>query len=70
MVDNTITIPPELVEKLEKRAKESEFENLSDYVSYILRQVLSKVEAEKQEIKDTKEEEQVKQKLRDLGYLN
>ena len=47
-----------------------EFENLSDYVSYILRQVLSKVEAEKQEIKDTKEEEQVKQKLRDLGYLN
>lgn len=67
MEEKTITIPPDLAEKLEKRAKESDFDSLSDYINYVLRQILSKIESEGSSKKD---EEKVKQKLKDLGYFD
>jgi hypothetical protein len=61
-----ISISKEIAEKLKKRASESGFNSLEDYINYILKQVLSKVES-KSLTKD--DEEAVKQKLRSLGYL-
>lgn len=68
----TLKIPKDLSEELKKRAEDKGFKSLSDYVTYILRQVLSKIETEEKQKKEPliKEgEEEIKQKLRDLGYL-
>jgi len=68
----TISIPAELAEKLRKRAESAGFSSLSSYVTYILRQVLSNIETEEETKKESftkKGEEEVKAKLRKLGYL-
>tara|TARA_Y100000310_G_C20697653_1_gene826851 strand:- start:4359 stop:4565 length:207 start_codon:yes stop_codon:yes gene_type:complete len=61
-----INIPKDIADKLKKRAIESGFNKLEDYINFILRQVLTKVEA-----KDTSKEDEeiIKQKLKGLGYL-
>ncbi|MBI5392772.1 CopG family transcriptional regulator [Candidatus Woesearchaeota archaeon] len=80
----TVSIPRPLAEKIKKRCQGTGFNSVSSYVTYVLRQVLSNVESKEQkkekpaventaeEAKDpfTKEdEENVKARLRDLGYL-
>ena len=67
-----ISIPKPLAEKLKKRMEGTDFESLSEYISYILRQVISKVEAEEKERKvfSKEEEEKVKERLRNLGYID
>ncbi len=68
----TITLPNELIEKLNKRAKSSGFDSLSDYVVYILRQVLSNIEMQettgKKKVFSKKEKREINQTLRKLGY--
>ena len=69
----TISIPEEIVDKLERKRQETNFDSVSDYIIYILKQVISKTEIEtkhEKEIAPTKEEEeQIKEKLKQLGYL-
>jgi len=70
--ETPLTIPGDLSEELKKRAEDKGFKSLSDYVIYILREVLSKIEADekqKNEPSIKESEEEIKQKLRDLGYL-
>ena len=69
----TISIPKNLAEKLSKRAKNKGFDSLSSYVTYVLRQILSTIETdEKKQDKafSKKGEKKVKQRLRELGYLD
>lgn len=70
--DVNLSIPKEVAEKIKQRAKSSGFSSLSSYVTYILRQVISNIEAENQE-KDKKiskeDEQKVKDKLKKMGYL-
>jgi len=71
--NETLTVPEDIAKKLKKRAEDAGFKSLQDYVTYILRQVLSKVEAEeiqKETLPKQEDEEEIKQKLRDLGYLD
>jgi len=63
-----IAIPKELAEKLKKRAENSGFSSLSNYVTYILRQVMSNIK-EKNKTISKEDEEKVKDKLRGMGYL-
>ena len=68
----TISIPKDLAEKLRKRAESAEFNSLSTYITYILRQVASRIETdEKADSKTTtkEDEEKIKETLRSLGYL-
>ena len=71
--DITISIPEEIADKLEKKRQETNFNSISDYIIYILKQVISKTEIEtkhEKEMAPTKEEEkQIKEKLKQLGYL-
>ena len=48
------------------------FSSVSSYVTYILRQVLSSIEEEEhsKEAFTKEEEEKVKKRLRDLGYID
>ncbi|MFW9896863.1 MAG: CopG family transcriptional regulator [Promethearchaeota archaeon] len=68
----TVSIPKPLAEKIKERMKGTGFSSVSSYVTYVLRQVLSSIESEERSKQafTREEEEQVKQRLRDLGYID
>ncbi|MFX1235920.1 MAG: CopG family transcriptional regulator [Promethearchaeota archaeon] len=68
----TVSIPKVLAEKIKDRMKGTGFSSVSSYVTYILRQVLSSIEEEERSKQafTEEEEEKVKQRLRDLGYID
>lgn len=68
----TVSIPKPLVKKIKERMKGTGFSSVSSYVTYVLRQILSSIEEdERSKQAFTKEEEEkVKQRLRDLGYID
>jgi len=66
----TISIPIPLAEKIKKRIKGTGFTSLSSYVIYVLREVMSGIEAESNEVFSKEDEEKVKERLRALGYLD
>ena len=68
----TVSIPKPLVEKIKERMKGTGFPSVSSYVTYVLRQVLSSIEEDERskEAFTKEEEEKVKQRLRDLGYID
>ena len=68
----TVSIPKTLIDKVKNRMKGTGFPSVSSYVTYVLRQVISSIEEdEKSKEAFTKEEEEkVKQRLRDLGYID
>ncbi len=67
-----VSLKKALVKKLHRRLKETEFKTLSEYVNFILDEVINSLE--EQENEDTgyteEEEEKVKQRLKDLGYID
>ena len=65
----TVSIPTPLAEKIKKRIKNTGFNSVSSYVTYVLRQVVSSIEQEEQAF-SKKDEEAVKDRLRALGYLD
>ena len=68
----TVSIPKPLVEKIKERMKGTGFSSVSSYVTYVLRQILSSIEEEdrSKQAFTKEEEEKVKQRLRDLGYID
>lgn len=68
----TVSIPVQLYERIKVRIDGSGFTSVSDYVTYVLREVLASLELEeKEEIVFTKEEkEKVIERLKALGYLD
>jgi len=68
----TVSIPKTLAKKIKNRMRGTGFPSVSSYVTYVLRQVISSIEEEKKskEAFTKEEEEKVKQRLRDLGYID
>ena len=68
----TVSIPKPLVEKIKERMKGTRFSSVSSYVTYVLRQILSSIEEEERtkQAFPKEEEDKVKQRLRDLGYID
>ena len=68
----TVSIPKPLAEKIKERMKGTGFSSVSSYVTYVLRQVISSIEEDerKKQAFSKEEEEKVKQRLRDLGYID
>jgi len=67
----TVSIPVELYEKIKQRIENTEFSSVSDYVAYVLKEVLASLEEEEEvEVFTEEEEEKVKERLRALGYLD
>ena len=65
----TISIPVPLYEKVKKMIQGTGFSSVSDYVTYVLRELVASYEEEKLDF--TKEdEERIKRRLRALGYLD
>ena len=62
-----ISIPLSLYKKIKEKIHETGFSSVSDYVTYVLREILSEDEEEEFTEED---EEKVKERLRSLGYLD
>ena len=65
-----ITLPNDLVEKIKKRIEGTEFKTVSEYVSYVLQEVLSDDDEDEDDSFSEEDEEKVKERLRSLGYLD
>ncbi|MFX0082892.1 MAG: CopG family transcriptional regulator [Candidatus Hodarchaeota archaeon] len=68
----TVSIPKPLADKIKERMRGTGFASVSSYVTYVIRQVLSSIEEEERSKQafTKEEEEKVKQRLRDLGYID
>jgi Arc/MetJ-type ribon-helix-helix transcriptional regulator len=65
----TVSIPVSLFKKIENRIERTGFASVSEYVTYVLEEVLTDSEEKKKNIFTEEEEERVKQRLKALGYL-
>ena len=67
----TVSIPQNLSKRIEKIiAKNSSFKSVSDYVTYMLREVVAMHETkETPEPFSSKDVEEIKERLKALGYL-
>lgn len=63
----TVKIPKRLIEKIKEYIKDSEFKSVDDYVSFVIEEVLK----DDDEAEFSEEDEKlVKDRLKDLGYLD
>ena len=66
----SVSIPTTLFKKLQDRIKGTGFDSVSDYVTYLLQEVMAELEmTTPQEHFSKDDEERVKERLRSLGYL-
>ncbi len=63
-----IYISKELYEEIRKKVRESQnqFQNVEEYVEFVLKEILKE---EPQNVYTPEEEEEIKKRLRSLGYL-
>lgn len=67
----SVKIPKDLYRRIRKRIKDTGFTSVSEYVGYVLSEVLDNLdEEETDETFSEEEEEKVKERLRALGYLD
>jgi hypothetical protein len=65
-----IYLSAELYHRIEKRVRATEFTSVEEYVTFVLEEILRDEESEEEEPVFTEaEEEEVKKRLRALGYL-
>lgn len=60
-----VSLPAELYSQIEERAKSTGFNSIDDYVVFVLEEV---VRDEGEAVMSKEEEEEVKRRLRALGY--
>jgi len=65
-----IKIPKDLIALIEERVKETEFESVEEYVTFVLEEVVKDDDEEIEEVFSEEDEEKVKQRLKALGYLD
>lgn len=65
-----ISVPTQLFKKIKERIEGTGFDSVSSYVTYILQEVVSSEEEEKEKPYTKEEEEKVKERLKALGYLD
>ena len=64
-----VYLPDQLYSKIEQRILNTEFLSVDGYVAFVVEEVLKEVE-EEGKIYSKEEEEEVKKRLRELGYLD
>lgn len=64
-----VSIPASLYNKIEEKIKGSEFKSVSDFITKVLREKLSKEESSPGTLSKD-DEEKVKERLKALGYLD
>jgi len=62
-----VLIPTPLFKEIEERIKGTDFATVSNYVAYVLREIIA--EQPSKELFTREDEERVKERLKRLGYL-
>jgi Arc/MetJ-type ribon-helix-helix transcriptional regulator len=62
----TVSLPAELYGKIEQRIAGTEFSSVDEYANFVLTEVLKEEESETSFNKE--DEEEIRRRLRDLGY--
>jgi len=68
---SAVTLPPSLETRIEARLSRSEFETVEEYVTFVLEEVLARVEdqTDADSNADSVDRSEVDRRLRSLGYL-
>ncbi|MHA1699808.1 MAG: hypothetical protein ACTSWN_13265 [Promethearchaeota archaeon] len=68
----TIEIPESLYLRVQKRLANTEFKTVSEYIANLVREVLNTIEEEENKKKafTEKEEKEIEERLRNLGYID
>ena len=67
--NKAVYLPAELYDRVKERANAADFESIEEYVTFVLREVISEEEPEEMVV-DQEQEKEVKKRLRALGYLD
>lgn len=68
-----VEIPDDMYELFEERAPEKGLDSAEEYVNYVLGQIQDKLEGQEESDEQTyteEEEKKVKNRLKDLGYMD
>ena len=66
-----VELPTDVVTRVEDRLSRTEWETPDEYITYVVKEVLSQVETELGSAdNDDVTEKEVRSRLKDLGYLN
>ncbi len=69
----TVSIPKSLFEKIKQRIRDTGFASVSEYVTYVLREIVAEEEKNQHQPETAfspEDEKRVKDRLRALGYLD
>lgn len=66
----SISLPERTVERVESRLQRTEWDDPSEYVAYVVEEVLYRVERNDEDDIGAVDDEEVKERLESLGYLN
>jgi len=64
-----VYIPEEIYNKIEQRVADTEFDSVDEYIAFVLAEVLKENDEEDRSAYSKEDEEEVKKRLRALGYL-
>jgi len=66
-----VELPTRIVERVEQRLPRTEFDSSAEYITYVMEEVLYRVEQETEEDDfEEVDEDEVKDRLKSLGYLD
>lgn len=66
----SVSLPVELYRRVERRVKATGFSSVEEYIKFVLEEVLKEKGEEGEADFSREEEEEVKKKLKALGYLD
>ena len=67
----TVELPRRIVDRIEERLPRTEWDEPEEYITYVMEEVLYRVEKETADDDfEPVDEEEVKSRLKSLGYLN
>lgn len=65
----TVSLPMPLIKSIKEKIKGTGMHSVSAYVSFVLRQIFSSPEIDEKNVLDKKTEEEIKDRLKKLGYI-
>jgi len=67
----SVELPSRIIDRVEDRLPRTEFDSSAEYITYVMEEVLYRVEQETEDDEFKKvNEEEVKDRLKSLGYLD
>ena len=67
----SVELPTRVTDRVEKRLPRTEFDTSAEYITYVVEEVLYRVEKETDDDDfEAVDEDEVKDRLKSLGYLN